>query len=40
MDWWVNNIAQAIKAIKADTVSPALQQEFYEKANHPLDTKQ
>ena len=33
-------IAQAIKAIKADTNSLKLQNEFYKKAQHPLDTPQ
>jgi creatinine amidohydrolase len=34
------NLANAIRAIKADTVSPRLQQEFFEKAKHPIDTPQ
>lgn len=34
------NLANAIRAIKADTVSPRLQQEFFEKAKHPQDTPQ
>jgi creatinine amidohydrolase len=29
-----------LKAIKADNKSLQLQNEFYEKAKHPLDTKQ
>jgi creatinine amidohydrolase len=33
-------IARAIAFVKADTVAPALQQEFFEKAGKPLDTKQ
>lgn len=37
---WSLEIAEAIKAIKADTMSLKLQNEFYEKAQHPLDTPQ
>ena len=37
---WVNTIAEAIRAIKADDSSQKLQNEFYEKSSHPLDTKQ
>lgn len=37
---WARQIAEALKAIKADEVSKKLQDEFYEKAQHPLDTKQ
>ncbi len=33
-------IANAIRAIKADRVSPRLQQEFFERAGHPVDTPQ
>jgi creatinine amidohydrolase len=40
MNWWIDSIAKAIVAIKADDVSLRLQNEFYEKAAHPLDTKQ
>jgi creatinine amidohydrolase len=40
MDWWINSIAKTIAALKADNESLKLQNEFYEKANHPLDTKQ
>ena len=40
MNWWINAIADAIKAVKADEVSPKLQKEFYEKSTHPMDTKQ
>ena len=35
----IRNLVDAIKAIKADTKSLALQQEFYEKAKRPLDTQ-
>lgn len=34
------NLANAIRAIKADTVSPRLQDEFFNKAKHPQDTAQ
>ncbi|MGA7858541.1 MAG: creatininase family protein [Terracidiphilus sp.] len=37
---WSRQIADAIKAIKADTASLKLQNQFYEEAQHPLDTKQ
>ncbi|HTX78001.1 MAG TPA: creatininase family protein [Terracidiphilus sp.] len=37
---WSKQIAEALKAIKADNESLKLQQEFYEKAQHPIDTKQ
>lgn len=37
---WSAAIAEAIKAIKADDESLKLQKEFFEKAQHPLDTKQ
>ena len=37
---WASQIAEALKAIKADDVSLKLQNEFFEKSQHPLDTKQ
>ncbi len=40
MKAWASGIANAIRAAKADDVSLRLQNEFYEKAQHPLDTKQ
>ena len=36
---WVSGIVQSIKAVKADDTSLQLQKEFFEKAQHPLDTK-
>ena len=33
-------IAKVLAAVKADTVSPKLQKEFYEQSAHPLDTPQ
>ena len=40
MKLWVSTIAESIRAIKADENSLRLQNEFYEKSHHPLDTKQ
>ena len=40
MKWWVDSVSKAIVAIKADDVSLKLQNEFYEKSAHPLDTPQ
>jgi creatinine amidohydrolase len=40
MNWWIDSIAKAVAAIKADDVSPKLQNEFYEKSTHPVDTRQ
>jgi len=37
---WSQQIAEAIRAIKADDVSLKLQNQFYQDAQHPLDTKQ
>jgi creatinine amidohydrolase len=37
---WSRQIADAIKAIKADEVSLKLQNQFFEDSQHPLDTKQ
>jgi creatinine amidohydrolase len=39
VNWWIDSIAKAIKAVKADDVSPKMQKEFYEKSTHPLDTQ-
>jgi creatinine amidohydrolase len=36
----VASLANALRAIKADNVSPRLQEEFFEKAKHPLSTDQ
>jgi creatinine amidohydrolase len=40
MKLWVSTIAEAIRAVKADDNSLRLQNEFFEKSRHPLDTKQ
>src|SRR2546423_5534702 len=36
---WINAIVQAIRAVKADQESLRLQNEFYERSKHPLDTQ-
>jgi len=40
MNWWIKSVADVIRAVKADQNSLRLQNEFYDKAQHPLDTKQ
>ena len=40
MQNWIDTLVKAIRAIKADQVSLQLQNEFYEKSKHPVDTKQ
>lgn len=37
---WISTIAAAIRAVKADDTSLKIQNEFYEKSKHPLDTPQ
>ena len=37
---WINAVVRAIKAIKADDESLKLQNEFYERSAHPLETAQ
>jgi creatinine amidohydrolase len=39
MDWWIDAVVKTIRAVKADDVSLKLQNEFYEKSKHPLDTR-
>lgn len=39
MKAWINAIAEATRAAKADDESLKLQNEFYEKSQHPLDTR-
>jgi creatinine amidohydrolase len=39
MNAWINAIAEAIRAARADDQSLHLQNEFYEKSKHPLDTR-
>jgi len=36
---WINGIVQAIRAVKADQESLRLQNEFYERSKHPLETR-
>ncbi len=40
MKAWTDQIVTAIRAVKADQESLRLQNEFFEKSKHPLDTKQ
>jgi creatinine amidohydrolase len=40
MKAWVSGIAEAVHAIKADQTSLELQNQFYQDAKHPVDTKQ
>jgi len=40
MKSWEDAIVKAIRAVKADNESLKLQNEFFEKAKHPIDTKQ
>jgi len=36
---WISAIVRAIRAVKADSASPRLQQEFYERSRNPLGTR-
>jgi creatinine amidohydrolase len=40
MQAWIASIAKAIQAVKSDKTSLQLQNEFFEKAKHPLETPQ
>lgn len=40
MKAWATAVADAIRAIKSDQVSPRLQKEFFEKSAHPINTPQ
>jgi creatinine amidohydrolase len=40
MKAWADSIANAIRSIKADRMSPQLQEEFFQKSRRPVDTKQ
>ena len=40
MNAWIDAIVKSIRAVKADQESLKLQNEFFEKAKHPLETKQ
>ena len=39
MNAWIDGIVKAIRAVKADGESLKLQNEFFEKASHPLETQ-
>ena len=39
METWTDELVTAIRAVKADTESLKLQNEFFEKSTHPIDTK-
>jgi len=39
MNAWIAAIGEAIRAVKADGESLKLQNEFYDKSTHPLDTR-
>jgi len=39
MNAWIDALVKAVRAVKADQASLQLQNEFYEKSKHPLDTK-
>ena len=39
MNWSVETLVKAIQEVKADDVRLKLQNEFYEKSTHPLDTQ-
>jgi creatinine amidohydrolase len=38
MNAWISAVQKAIRAVKDDPESLRLQNEFFEKATHPLDT--
>jgi len=37
---WINGLVEAIRAVKADSQSLRLQNEFYERSKKPLETPQ
>ncbi len=39
MKGWVDSIVECIRSVKADDASLKIQNEFYEKSKHPLDTR-
>ena len=39
MKGWIDGIVESIRAVKADDASLKLQNEFYERSKHPLDTR-
>ena len=36
---WISRIVESIRAVKADDASLKIQNEFYEKSKHPLETR-
>lgn len=40
MKLWIDTIEEAVRAVKADNNSLRLQNEFFERSHHPMDTKQ
>jgi creatinine amidohydrolase len=40
MKAWTANVADAVRAVKADEIGPRLQREFFEASRQPLNTKQ
>lgn len=40
MTWWIDSVSKVLAAIKADDASLRLQNEFFEKTTHPIDTPQ
>ena len=40
MNWWISTLVKVIQSVKADNESLKLQNEFYDKSKHPLDTPQ
>jgi len=40
VEGWISTVVEAIRAVKADDASLKIQNEFYEKSKHPLDTPQ
>jgi creatinine amidohydrolase len=40
MNWWVDSVSHVLAAIKADDTTLRLQQEYYQKTTHPIDTPQ
>ena len=39
MKGWIDSIVESIRSVKADDASLKIQDEFYEKSKHPLDTR-
>ena len=39
MNGWIDSIVESVRSVKADDASLKIQNEFYEKSKHPLDTR-